>query len=141
MSKQLMLALGAGGAAAAAVVASAASIGSVNSTDLGAGTQVVASCDSTIDVSYTTSYNSTLGGYVVATVTLDNVAAACAGQAIDVTVAGAGGAELGSAAGTMPVSPATSSGSLTVTPKAPLTSVSAEDVVNVAVVISGAHSA
>ena len=64
MSKQLLLALGAGGAAAAAVVSSAASIGSVNSTDLGAGTQVVASCDSNIDVSYTTSYDSTLGGYV-----------------------------------------------------------------------------
>lgn len=141
MSKQLLLALGAGGAAAAAVVASAASIGSVNSTDLGAGTQVVSSCDSSIDVSYTTGYDGTLGGYVVETVTLDNVAAACAGQAIDITLANASGASLGSATGTMPVSPATSSGSLTVTPTAPATSVSAEDVVNVAVVVSGAHSA
>ncbi|HEY0952660.1 hypothetical protein [Nocardioides sp.] len=87
MSKQLVLALGAGGAAAAAVVASAASIGTVNSTDLAAGTTVVAPCDSDgIDVSYTTSYNATSEEYDVTTVTLSNVAAACIGQRVKITL-------------------------------------------------------
>ncbi|GAW52164.1 MULTISPECIES: hypothetical protein [unclassified Nocardioides] len=86
MSKQLMLALGAGGAATAAVVASAASLGSVNSTDLGAGTSVIASCDSdNIDVSYTTAYQT--GNYKVTSVTLSNVAAACIGQRVKITLA------------------------------------------------------
>ena len=92
MSK-LFLALGAGGAVTAAVVASAASIGSVNSTDLGAGTTVVASCDSSVDVDYTTSYDSTEGGYKVATITLSNLANACIGQDVDLTIKGPGGAE------------------------------------------------
>ncbi|ABL81199.1 MULTISPECIES: hypothetical protein [unclassified Nocardioides] len=86
MSKQLILALGAGGAAAAAVVASAASIGTVDSTDLGAGTTVVASCDSSIDVSYTTAYNATTGEYDVSSVTLDHVAAACIGQRVKIAL-------------------------------------------------------
>ena len=92
MSK-LFLALGAGGAVTAAVVASAASIGSVNSTDLGAGTTVVASCDSSVDVDYTTSYDSTEGGYKVATITLSNLANACIGQDVTLTIKGPGGAE------------------------------------------------
>ncbi len=85
MSKQLVLALGAGGAAAAAVVASAASIGTVNSTDLAAGTTVVAPCDSDgIDVSYTTSFTS--GDYRVASVTLSGVHANCNGQDVKITL-------------------------------------------------------
>lgn len=92
MSK-LFLALGAGGAVTAAVVASAATIGSVNSTDLGAGTTVVASCDSSVDVDYTTSYDSTEGGYKVATVTLSNLANACIGQDVTLTVQGPGGSK------------------------------------------------
>ena len=89
MSKTLLLALGAGGAAAAAVVASASTLGTVDSTDLGAGTNVVASCDSDgIDVSYTTEYAGTSGAYDVATVTLDGVAATCSGQTVEITLAG-----------------------------------------------------
>lgn len=87
MSKQLMLALGAGGAAAAAVVASAASIGTVNSTDLAAGTGVVAPCDSDgIDVTYTTAYNAATDQYDVTTVTLAGVADACIGQRVKITL-------------------------------------------------------
>jgi hypothetical protein len=85
MSKQLMLALGAGGAAAAAAVASAASIGTVNSTDLAAGTSVVAPCDSDgIDVSYTTEFNN--GEYKVSSITLDGVHANCNGQDVKITL-------------------------------------------------------
>ena len=128
MSKSLVLALGAGGAAAAAVVASAASIGSVNSTDLGAGTSVVASCDSDgIDVSYTTAYDGTTGAYRVATVDLDGLAAACDGQAIEITLAGPTATVLQTVTGT--VSGATQS--------FPVTSVPAASLTQVAVVISG----
>jgi len=87
MSKQLVLALGAGGAAAAAVVASAASIGTVDSTDLAAGTTIVSPCDTDgIDVSYTTSYNATTDEYDVSTVTLAGVADACIGQRVKITL-------------------------------------------------------
>ncbi len=134
MSKQLMLALGAGGAAAAAVGASAASIGTVNSTDLGAGTTVVAECDSSIDVSYTTAF--VADQYDVSTVTLSGIDdVACATQAIKVTVLAADGADVdtdpdvlteltGSVTGT--------SVGLAVTPSVP-----AADVTGLALVISG----
>ncbi|GAA1791629.1 hypothetical protein GCM10009795_041660 [Nocardioides hankookensis] len=137
MSKQLLLALGAGGAVTAAVVASAATLGTVNSTDLGAGVNVVASCDDDdISVDYTTEYSSDTGSYTVASVTLSDVDVACAGQSIDVTLADDGNADLGTASGTMPASPATTV-TLTVSATSPLTDVEAEDVENVAVVISG----
>ncbi|HEY1118096.1 MAG TPA: hypothetical protein VGE43_10360 [Acidimicrobiales bacterium] len=102
MSKQLLLALGAGGAAAAAVVASAATIGGVNSTDLGADTGVVASCDTGgIDVSYTTAFAD--GVYEVTSVTLAGVSDACATQDVSITLYGASNTALGSASGTIPV--------------------------------------
>jgi len=85
MSKQLMLALGAGGTAAAAVVASAANIGTVNSTDLAAGTDVIAACDGNgVDVSYTTTF--VAGEYKVSTITLEGVDDACDGQDVKVTL-------------------------------------------------------
>ena len=97
MSKQLLLALGAGGAATAAVVASAASLGTVDSTDLGAGTSVVSSCDDDgIDVSYTTAFSG--GAYKVATVRLDGVDDACAGQGVKVTLYDDSGDSVGSGA-------------------------------------------
>jgi hypothetical protein len=95
MSKQLMLALGAGGAATAAVVASAASLGSVDSTDLAAGTTVVAPCDANgIGVSYTTEFNA--GSYKVASVTLTGVDDDCEAQDVKISLSD-GTASLGEA--------------------------------------------
>ncbi|GAA4695662.1 hypothetical protein [Nocardioides conyzicola] len=139
MSKQLLLALGAGGAVTAAVVASAASIGSVNSTDLGAGTTVVASCDSSIDVDYTTSYDSTEGGYKVATITLSGLAAACIGQDVTVTVKGPGAssnASLDEVDGTVASDSGTPAAAVNLE-LTPSTTVMAADVTGLAVVISG----
>ena len=130
MSKQLLLALGAGGAATAAVVASAATLGTVDSTDLGAGTSVVASCDTDgIDVSYTTSFSA--GEYKVTAVTLDGVAAACDGQDVKVTLYDAANSAQGSG----------SSSAVTFTANSAVvgigTPATAEDTTGVAVVISG----
>ena len=139
MSKQLLLALGAGGAVTAAVVASAASIGSVNSTDLGAGTTVVASCDSSVDVDYTTSYDSTAGAYKVATIMLDDLNAACIGQDVTVTVKGPGAssnASLREVSGTIAGDgqPTPAAAPLVLSPSGTLL---AADVTGLAVVISG----
>ena len=134
MSKQLLLALGAGAAATAAVVASAATLGSVDSTDLGAGTQVVASCDSDgIDVSYTTGFSD--GEYRVTAVTLEGIAATCATQGVKVTLYDADDDRVGEGSATL-VAPTlvgtTANVDITVPGAAP-----AEDVTGVAVVISG----
>lgn len=130
MSKQLLLALGAGGAATAAVVASAATLGSVDSTDLGAGTSVVASCDTGgIDVSYTTAFSA--GEYKVTTVTLDSVAAACDGQDVAVTLYDAANSSQGSGSSSA-VTFTGGTADVTIDIPAP-----AEDVTGVAVVISG----
>lgn len=128
MSKQLILALGAGGAAAAAVVASAASIGTVDSTNLAAGTGVVAACDDDgVGVSYTTAFDA--GNYEVASVDLSGIATACNAQAVKITLYDGTGATVGSTSGT--VSGATGTFTVAAPPLA-------EDVVGVAVVISGA---
>jgi hypothetical protein len=103
MSKQLLLALGAGGAAVAAVVASAASIGSVNSTDLGAGTTVVSSCDDDIDVDYTTAFAN--GAYTVSAVSLAGLSDTCAAQDIKVTLYDDDGDAVGSTSGVVPADP------------------------------------
>ena len=131
MSRQLLLALGAGGAVTAAVVASAASLGTVDSTDLGAGTSVVAPCDGDgIGVSYTTAFSG--GAYNVTTVTLSNVATACTGQGVKVTLYDDDDTEVGS--GTLASSTfAGNTAAVTISGSAP-----AEDVTGVAVVISGA---
>ncbi len=134
MSKQLVLALGAGGAAAAAVVASAASIGTVDSTDLGAGTSVVAACDGTIDVSYTTAF--AVDHYNVSTVTLSGIDdVACATQGIKVTVLAADGPDVGTDPDVLTEltgSVGAATVNLAVSPSVP-----AADVTGLAVVISG----
>lgn len=65
-------------------LASAATL-TINSATLGSGVKVVASCDTDgIDVSYGTSFAATIPGYKVATVTLKNVDATCAGKTVTV---------------------------------------------------------
>jgi hypothetical protein len=136
MSKNLLLALGAGGAATAAVVASAATIGTVDSTDLAAGTSVVAACDSDgVAVTYTTAYDAVLGGYKVSTVTLDGVADACIGQEASITLKGAANVSLASIAASVPTYTGTADDNTADFPVSG--TVSAALATGVAVVISG----
>ncbi len=83
----------AGLAIAGAVGASAASLGGLNSDDLGADTGDVASCDTNgIDVGYDTSFDGTTGEYVVTSINLSDINAACEGQTFDLTLLGDDGA-------------------------------------------------
>jgi hypothetical protein len=144
MSKQLVLALAAGTTAFAAVVGSAATLGGITSDDLGANTQVVASCDEDgIAVDYTTAYDATAGVYEVSKVTLTGIDAGCNGQAVRVTLGGEDGdPSLAEATGTVVVAAADplavpvvvldDTHELTITG-----GVDAESVENIAVVISG----
>jgi hypothetical protein len=134
MKKPLALAIAAGIAAAGAVLSSAATLGGLGGPQLGADTETVASCDSDgVSVDYATTYDTATGRYVVTGLTLQGVAAACAGQDAEVTVGGTGGA-LGS--GTRANLSGTSI-SVPLTAAAPATAIRAEDVTRVAVVISG----
>jgi hypothetical protein len=106
------------------VAASAASLG-VNTASLGAGTEIVASCDDAVDIAFTTGYSG--GEYVVTEVVLSDVSDACDGQ--DVWV------QLTADAGTLGSGTAQADDSGTVT--VPVGASSAEAVTGVAVVISG----
>lgn len=104
----------------------------VGTNALSAGNATVASCQQTGTPTgtYTTSYNSTIPGYAVATVIvtgLDNTN--CNGKAISVTLTGAANANLATITGTVP-----SSGNLTLTPGS---TVSAAAVTGVSVAIAG----
>lgn len=108
-------------------LASAAQL-NVSSASLGAGQSVVASCDDDgITVGFQSGYTS--AGYVTTGVVLSDVAEACAGQQVRVTLAGANGAALGAELTATAVA-----GTTTVPVASP---VSAALVENVAVVISG----
>ena len=74
--------------AATATVAAAASLGGVGGGAVGAGDATVAACDNGFTVSYTT-----VGGNVTA-VTVGDIAAACAGGSLRVTVTDAGGSSI-----------------------------------------------
>lgn len=148
MSKQLKLALGAGVLATAAVLASAASLGTVTSTNLGAGNTVVASCDTDgIAVDYTTVYDATTATYRVSEVKLSRVAAACNGQDVNITVyGGAAGDASRPTIGTVTAPAAVFLGTAdlrTITlpvvgTGTPVALPRAQDVTGVAIVISGA---
>lgn len=110
-----------------AVAASASSLGTVTSDTLGAGTSVVASCDTDgVGVSYATAYGS--GHYDVAAVTVTGIAPACTGRALGLTLTGAAGATL------LTLAPLTVAGTTAaITVPAP---VNAASVTGVAVVIA-----
>ena len=75
------------------VYAVAASL-NVTSTDLAAGTDAVAACDTNgMTTSFAVAYDATSGRYEVTTVTVGGVADACSGQDFSVTL-GAGTTEL-----------------------------------------------
>ena len=104
----------------------------VGTNTLSAGNATVASCQQTGTPTgtYTTSYNSTIPGYAVASVIvtgLDNTN--CNGKAISVTLTGAGNTSLATFSGTVPAS-----GNLTLTPGSV---VSAAGVLGVSVALNG----
>ena len=106
-------------------LASAAQL-NVTSGALGAGTSVVASCDTDgVAVAFTPGYAA--GGYAATNVALNGIAAGCDGQNYKITLTGTAGT-LGSE-----VTGVVSGTSLT----AALTGVAAKDVTGVAVVIYG----
>lgn len=66
-------------------LASAAQL-NVNASSLGAGATVVASCDDEVDVDFTSVIDGT--AYVVDAVTVSDIAEACEGNTIEITVEG-----------------------------------------------------
>jgi hypothetical protein len=105
----------------------------VSSSSLGAGSAVVAACQSgTLAVSYTPAYSQSIPGYAATSVTVGNIdtsGAACGGKAIRVTLVDTSNASLGESTGTVP----TSGSAMTFT----LSGVSASSVAGVHVAISG----
>ena len=101
------------------ILASAASLGVTGNT-LGAGTVVIASCDTDgVALKYGHTYSATLpvapgvpGSYRTTSVTISGINSACVGKSLDITLSGAGGALLASGnvpAIVAPVLPATNS--------------------------------
>lgn len=82
----ILLGLGAFGLAAA----SAASLGGLTSATLGADNGPVASCDTDgVALTYTNAYDTVSGLYKTTAVTVSNIDPACAGKALDLTLASA----------------------------------------------------
>nr|WP_297426098.1 hypothetical protein [uncultured Actinotalea sp.] len=108
-------------------LASAAQV-DVDSQQIGAGTAVVGSCDDVVDVTFGNAYDA--GAYRVTSVVVADVAAACDGSTLAVTLVDPADAALVEVSGTV------SGGSLSLdVPAASLPA--AEDVAGVAVVIAG----
>jgi hypothetical protein len=131
--KRILLAIVLGGAVFAAVFAAAASLG-LTTDNLGADDQVVASCATGVNVTYQTSYQSSLARYRVDTITLQNLTAQCNGQTITATLTGpTGGSNPVGAVTTRVCCDSGNTAVLTVTGD-----VNPEDVTGVHVVITGA---
>ncbi|HMS13262.1 MAG TPA: hypothetical protein PKD80_09175 [Microthrixaceae bacterium] len=114
------------------VGASAASLGGVTSTTLGADVGVVSSCDTDgVSLSFTNSYDATLGRYQTTTVNIGGIAAACSGKALSITLKDATGASVGSGS----IATLTASASQSATIAAP--GANANAVTGAAVVITG----
>jgi hypothetical protein len=130
--KRTLVALGVAGVVFAAVYGLAASL-AIESATLGAGSHVVAACQSgTISVSYTDTYSASLPGYQATTVTLGGLEtepSKCGGKAARVTLSGAGNASLGEYTGTVPTSGSTM--------EMTVSGISAASVTGVSVVIAG----
>lgn len=110
--------------------AAAAGLGGLDVGTLGAENEVVASCQTSgaITVDFTTSYDSSLPGYVVGAVELGNVDAACDGKSLDLTLSDADDEVL------FDTSSTAAEGTTTVNIAS---TVSAESVEGISIVISG----
>jgi hypothetical protein len=111
-----------------AVTAFAATL-SVSSNKLSAGNTAVATCNAVAQVSYATTYSSSIPGYVVSTATI-TTASTCSGMAYKVTLSGSGNTSLGEQTGSLDVN-----GGATTPAFSP--SVNAANVTGVSVVITG----
>lgn len=116
-------------AATGITAASAATLGGITTDDLGAEDSIVVGCDDDgVEVSYATTYTAAEKRYEVTGVTVSDIASACVGQTLEVTVADDDGVSLGS--GSLTVAGTSES----VTFGSP---VDARDVEHVAVLIAG----
>jgi X-X-X-Leu-X-X-Gly heptad repeat protein len=128
MSKRTVIAVVAAVAAFGAVSASAATLGGLSSKSLGADANLVASCDTDgVNVAYTTAYDATAKEFLVSGVNVTSINAACNTFAVSVSVAN-GTTALSSGTGTV----AAGAASVTLA-----SAVSAKNLNQVAVVISG----
>ncbi|MFN8052038.1 MAG: hypothetical protein U0Q22_11405 [Acidimicrobiales bacterium] len=83
-------------ASLAVVGASAASLGGVTSPALGADTTVVASCDTDgVTLTYTNTYDATLGRYQTTAVGVTGIDASCVGLSLSITLKNGAGTSLG----------------------------------------------
>jgi|SRR5688500_8939692 hypothetical protein len=106
--------------AATATIAAAASLGGITDGGLGAGEAQIAACDAGFTVSYTT-----LGGNVTA-VAVGDIASACTGGVLRVTVTDADGASI--AAGGPETVGAGTTATVAVSPQPPAESVTGVDI-------------
>jgi hypothetical protein len=128
-AKRLLIALGAAAVVFAAVFGLADTL-NLTTDSLGAGTAVVAACQSaTMNATYSASYASSIPGYATGTVTITGLTSTCYTKNFRVTLYGSGNASLGEVTGT---TPGTGS-SFTAT----FSSMSAASVTGIAVVIEG----
>jgi hypothetical protein len=111
-----------------AVTAFAATL-NVSSKSLGSGNAAVSSCNASANVTYNTSYASTIPGYKVTTAPI-TTSASCSGLSYKVTLTGAGNSALGEVTGTLDASGNAS-------PDFSASNVAASVVTGVAVVITG----
>jgi len=132
--KRGLIALLAGLVVFATVYGFAASL-SVTSSSLGAGTSVVAGCQSTaLTATYAVAYDSTIPAYKIGVLTvtgLDTGAGKCPSKAFKITLTNSSNTSLGEVTGTTPASGTTFTADFT------SANVSAANVTNVHVVISG----
>jgi hypothetical protein len=106
--KRLLIALALGGVIFGGVYGLAASVG-VTSQTLGAGNSAVAACQAgTLTASYATTYDATVPGYEVTSVTVNGLDTTsgtnCASKAYKITLTGASNASLVETTGTTPAS-------------------------------------
>ena len=120
----------------ALVSASAAGLGTITTGQVGAETDVIATCDTTgVDVDFTTAWDSAASGFAVTEVLLSSLgdgANECDGQSATVVVT-VGGAEVGNGSATVVGAGAT----VTLSPATPGTLVDANLVDGIAIVVTG----
>lgn len=101
-TKRKVAALVAGISAIGVAGASAATLGGLTVTNLGADVETVASCDTDgLDVTFTNTYHAGTGTYRTTAVVVSDIAVACTGQTLSVTLAAGDFTALG--AGSVPV--------------------------------------
>jgi hypothetical protein len=83
-------------AAMGGAFASAASLGTITENTLGANTTVIASCDTDgVVLSYTNTYDATVGKYKVTAISVSGINAACATKKLDITLKNATNVAIG----------------------------------------------